>query len=223
MDLQNIGLPECSEQVNDLRIEHREGYWARPSQMRRGHGRWLAPGLGIRAAARPGDCCAAPLLRGGSFPQIPSCIQRRPSACCVARRLNLVDSQHQRMVFDELTRNLRKAELEYLNFSQVLVGIVNSFLFSSRYYSAYGLADAFGENGCGFGSSVGKFCVRQQQAAVKAYFPFQLFAGTTSFTGVWHYSLPAASIPPSPLPCSACRVRPLAFSFDDTRAQRTES
>jgi hypothetical protein len=42
------------------------------------------------------------------------------------------------MVFDELTSNLRKAELKYLNFSQVLVGIVKSFLFGSRYYSAFG-------------------------------------------------------------------------------------
>lgn len=63
------------------------------------------------------------------------------------------------MVFDELTGNLRKAELKYLNFSQVLVGIVKSFLFGSRYYS--GLTDTLGENACGFGSSVGKFRVRQ--------------------------------------------------------------
>jgi hypothetical protein len=65
------------------------------------------------------------------------------------------------MVFDELTSNLRKAELKYLNFSQALVGIVKSFLFGSRYYSDYRLADAFRENACGFGSSVGKFSVRQ--------------------------------------------------------------
>jgi hypothetical protein len=65
------------------------------------------------------------------------------------------------MVFDELTSNLGKAELKYLNFSQVLVGIVKSFLFGSRYYSAFGLTDTLGENACGFGSSVGKFSVRQ--------------------------------------------------------------
>jgi hypothetical protein len=65
------------------------------------------------------------------------------------------------MVFDELTGNLRKTKLQHLNFSQAHVGIVKSFLFSSRYYSAYGLADALGENACGLGSPVGKFSVRQ--------------------------------------------------------------
>jgi hypothetical protein len=66
------------------------------------------------------------------------------------------------MVFDELASNLRKAELQYLNFSQVLVGIVQSFPFSSGYYSAFGLTDTLGENACAFGSSVGKFSVREQ-------------------------------------------------------------
>ena len=82
------------------------------------------------------------------------------------------------MVFDELTGNLRKAELEYLNFSQMSVGIVKSFLFRSGYYSAFGLTDTFGENATGFQSPVGNFSVRQQQALVKADFPIELFAGT---------------------------------------------
>ena len=66
------------------------------------------------------------------------------------------------MFLDELTSNLRKAQLIYLNFSQVLVGIVQSFLFSSGCYSAFGLTDTLGENACGFRSSVGEFSVRQQ-------------------------------------------------------------
>jgi hypothetical protein len=78
------------------------------------------------------------------------------------------------MFLDELARNLRKAELKYLNFSQVPEGIVKSFLFSSGYYSAFGLTDTFGENACGFESSVSQFSVRQQQALVKAGFPIEL-------------------------------------------------
>ncbi|MGA7553950.1 MAG: hypothetical protein WA690_21815 [Candidatus Acidiferrales bacterium] len=94
-------------------------------------------------------------LGGGDFPQIPSLAQRRPSArWLVRKRVNLVVSQRQRMLLDELARNLRKAELKYLNFSQVPEGIVKSFLFSSGYYSAFRLADTFGENACGFASSV---------------------------------------------------------------------
>jgi hypothetical protein len=95
------------------------------------------------------------------------------------------------------------------------VGIVKSFLFSRKYYSAFGLTDTLGENACGFGSSVGKFSVRQQQALVKANFPFKLFAGTTSFTGVGHYSLPAASIPPSLLPCSGMSCPTARVLFEE--------
>ncbi|MFZ3329333.1 MAG: hypothetical protein WA197_01780 [Candidatus Acidiferrales bacterium] len=72
------------------------------------------------------------------------------------------------MLLDELARNLRKAELKNLNFSQVPEGIVKSFLFSSGYYSAFRLTDTFGENACGFASSVSQFSVRQQQALVSA-------------------------------------------------------
>jgi hypothetical protein len=78
------------------------------------------------------------------------------------------------MFLDELARNLREAELKYLNFSQVLEGIVKSFLFRSGYYSAFGLTDTLGENACGFGSSVSQFRMRQQQALVKADFPIEL-------------------------------------------------
>ena len=56
----------------------------------------------------------------------------------------------------------------------MLAGIVKSFLFGSRYYSAFGLTDTFGENVCGFAGSVGKFSMRQQQALIKAGFPIEL-------------------------------------------------
>ncbi|MFZ0522918.1 MAG: hypothetical protein WAL95_17960 [Candidatus Acidiferrales bacterium] len=94
------------------------------------------------------------------------------------------------MVFDELTGNLRKTKLQYLNFSQVQMGIVKSFLFGSRYCWAYGFAEAFGENACGLGSSVSKFRMRQQQGLIKADFPIKLFVETTLCIGVWHYRVP---------------------------------
>ena len=99
------------------------------------------------------------------------------------------------------------------------VGIVKSFLFSSRYYSAFGLTETLGENARGFGSSVGKFSMRQQQALVKADFPIKLFVGPTLYMGVWHYRVPTRdyTIPAiiSDVPC------PTADSLVEKLAEAT--
>ena len=61
---------------------------------------------------------------------MPSVTQWYRSARYVARRLaDLVISEWQGVAYGELTGNLWKAELQHLNFSQVLMGVVKSFLF----------------------------------------------------------------------------------------------
>ncbi|MFZ1975592.1 MAG: hypothetical protein WAU89_22295 [Candidatus Acidiferrales bacterium] len=123
------------------------------------------------------------------------------------------------MVFDELTGNLRKTKLQYLNFSQVQMGIVKSFLFGSRYYSGYGLADAFGENACGLRSSIGEFNTRQRQALVKTTFPIELLAGTTGCIGVWHCRVPGRDYT---TPAMICDVScPIADSLFEKFAEAT--